>query len=437
MEHCSRWLIAAFGSITLAAALALLALGSPPSGSVLAQGNTIYVDADATGGNDGTSWQDAYTTLQPALEEAALSDEIWVAAGTYTPTHEFSPGDPRSATFQLKNGVALYGGFDPCVGDTGWEDRDWVINIIILSGDIGVVGDAGDNSYHVFYHPLELTLDGSAVLDGFTVSGGNADGGAWPNYLGGGMANWYSSSPTVSNCTFSDNSAHYGGGMENAGSPTVTNCTFSNNSATSIGGGMHNSGSSPVVANCTFSDNSASDGGGMYNEWASPVVTNCTFSGNSAAYDGGGMRNAGSSPVVTNCTFSGNSAGYNGGGMYNEVASPVVTNCILWGDGPQEIWNQNSQPSVTYSDIQGGSSGTGNIDDDPLFVDSGSGDYHLGPGSPCLDAGTNDAPNLPEFDFEGNPRVMDGDRNGTAVVDMGVDEAFWHVVYLPLIFRGY
>ena len=72
--------------------------------------STLFVDADATGNDNGTSWEDAFTTLQPALDAAVPGDAIWVAAGTYTPTHEFSPGDPRSATFQLKNGMALYGG---------------------------------------------------------------------------------------------------------------------------------------------------------------------------------------------------------------------------------------------------------------------------------------------------------------------------------------
>ena len=81
------------------------------------------------------------TDLQTALNWAVAGSEIWVAEGIYTPTNEFSPGDPRSATFQLKNGVALYGGFDPTVGDVGWADRDWVNNVTILSGDIGAAGD--------------------------------------------------------------------------------------------------------------------------------------------------------------------------------------------------------------------------------------------------------------------------------------------------------
>jgi Right handed beta helix region len=349
-------------------------------------GNVILVDRDAAGDNNGSSWEDAYTDLQDALEDAADGDKVWVAAGIYAPTHRFDPGDSRSATFQLINGVALYGGFDPSVGDVGWEDRDWVNNVTILSGDIGIAGDPSDNSYHVFYHPLELALDGSAILDGFTVSGGNADAD-WPHYSGGGIFN-------------------------DGASPAVTNCTFANNSANQRGGGIYNFFASPKVTNCTFSGNSASLGGGMHNyDLSFPEVTNCTFSGNEAS---------------------------EGGGIYNYHSSPMLTNCILWGDSPDELVNTgDEEPVVAYSDIQGSYDGTGNIDADPLFAHPGSGDYHLGPGSPCIDAGTNDAPHVPDFDFEGDPRIMDGDRDGTAIVDMGVDEVYGYALYLPLVFRVY
>jgi len=92
---------------------------------------------------------------------------------------------------------------------------------------------------------------------------------------------------------------------------------------------------------------------------------------------------------------------------------------------------------VTFSDIQGSYSGTGNIDADPRFRDPANGDFHLLPTSPCTDAGTNDAPNLPAFDFEGHPRIFDGNEDGNAIVDMGVDELFWQRFYLPLVVRSY
>jgi parallel beta-helix repeat protein len=254
---------------------------------------------------------------------------------------------------------------------------------------------------------------------------------------GGGMYN-ENSSPTLTHCTFSGNTANSGGGIDNyRSSPTVTSCTFSKNTATNSGGGIDNYRSSSAVTSCTFSENTATLGGGMHNSNSSPKVTNCTFSKNTAPGckgHGGGMCNSGSSPTVTNCTFSGNKA-YGGGGIGNLFgSSPTVTNCILWGDSFQEIYNYDSSVEVNYCDVEGGYIGTGNIGDDPgddpLFVDADVGNYHLKPGSPCIDVGNNaalpadiadldgdsDTAETIPYDFEGDPRIL----NGT--VDMGVDE---------------
>jgi len=449
--------------------------GDPPivdMGAYEAPPEIIFVDLEATGDSNGTSWDDAFTDVQDALAWAQDGVEIWVAEGTYTPSQEFAPGDPRSATFQMVNGVAIYGGFDPTVGHTGWQDRDWETNTTILSGDIGIEGDASDNVYHVFYHPAGTDLDTSAILDGFTITASNADHPDEPHDGGGGMYN-EGSSPTLANCTFADNSAAYGGGMMNwDSSPVLTQCTFSGNEVIGIGGGIYNGDSAPVLANCAFTDNTAAYGGGMFNQndsptltdctfagnlagdwgggmWndnSSPTLTNCTFSGNSADYGGGIYNYAGSAPVLTNCTFAGNSAGTSGGGIYNrDHCNPVLTNTILWGDSPDAIASeQDSTPFISYSDIEGGCEtmpenecGTGNINQDPLFLDPDNDDVHLGPGSPCIDAGDNTPTSLPLQDFEGDPRIRDGDGDGEPVVDMGVDEALWLPVYLPLVLRGY
>jgi hypothetical protein len=429
-----------------------------------------YVDADAQGAGNGSTWEDAFSTLQPALDIATAGDPIWVAAGTYKPTAEHGGTGERYRSFQLMNGVAIYGGFDPSVGDIAWEDRDWEDNQTILSGDIGIEGDPSDNSYHVFYHPSELALDPTARLDGFTITGGNANhltvrsfqiGGGMINTLaspalanctfshnssvaeGGGIYNW-TSTAVLTNCTFQGNTASYGGGMNNTlSSPALVDCLFSDNSATYEGGGMNNfTDSSPSLTNCTFDGNSAgTNGGGMANvAGCSPTLINCAFANNSAGANGGGLYNAGStSLVVTNCTFWGNSANH-GGGIYNWSASPTLTNCILWGDASGEIYNLESSPSVTHSDVQGSYPGAANIDADPLFIDRNHGDFHLYPCSPCIDAGNNAAPYLPAHDFEGDPRIVDGDGNGSAIVDMGVDEVAapgtcqW--VYLPLVVRN-
>jgi len=384
---------------------------------VVAQAKTIYVDASATPPGNGTLWATAYTDLPFAVQTASSGDQIWVAEGTYRPTS----GTDRTATFQLKSGVGLYGGYP-----SGGGQRDWENNETILSGDIGTEGVNTDNSYHV------VTGSGTyatAVLDGFTVRGGNIDNidGSGVDFCGGGMRN-DGGSPTVANCTFSDNrTIYYGGGMCNVSNsnPMVTNCTFSANSA-DYGGGMYNSDSSPTVANCTFSANEATtkDGGGMLNvSNSSPKVSNCTFSGNVAA-SGGGMRNfSNSSPKVENCTFSANEGNFYGGGMHNEASNPTLTNCTFSGNTVDfcggGMCNHASDPRVkntilagnTPDDCDGAVTSLGyNLDcdgscqlthptdlpnTDPLLgpLQDNGGPTHtraLEPGSPAIDAGSCD-----------------------------------------------
>jgi hypothetical protein len=394
----------------------------------------VYVNgAYGDDGKAGESWASALATVQAGLNLAAGAGcDVWVMDGTYLPTEDptgdTAPDDDRTKTILLQAGVALYGGF--AGHEMNLSERDVVANETILSGDIGVSGDNSDNSYHV------VTGADDATIDGFTITGGNADSGGAGNG-GGGMYN-DSSSPIVTSCTFSGNVASAGGGMYNGSSPTVTNCTLSGNSAGS-GGGMYNeSYSSPTVTNCTFSGNSAGSGGGMHNNsHSSPTVTSCTFSGNTAADYGGGMANYGAFPTVTNCTFSGNSAADFGGGMGNSTSETAVSgiaylaNCILWGDtdssGANEISGYLFHTHVSYSVVQGGFTGDGNIDLDPLFVHddpyAGVVDLHLQEGSPCIDTGSNDA--VPEdltTDLDGNPRIVDGNDETTATVDMGAYE---------------
>jgi hypothetical protein len=435
-----------------------------------------YVNDNASGANNGNSWTNAFTKLQNALAAAVSGDQIWVAAGTYYPDEGAGlTNNNRSHSFFLKNGVAIYGGFAGT--ETNLSERNWNTHVTTLSGDItqNVNGNNINNSFHVVQ---SASVDNTAVLDGFTITGGNANGLTLPDNLGGGMynnassptltncsfsGNWAgyfsgsgaengggggmynnASSPTLTNCNFSENEAERGGGMfnDNASSPILTNCNFSanmvdtdglgagmfnrnssptlincsflgNRAIDAVGGGMFNSGSSPILTNCIFSRNDALGwGGGMFNSNSSPTLTNCIFSGNWADYEGGGMYNISSSPILTNCSFSGNTAYYNGGGMFNSGSSPTLTNCILWGNiNGQIIGNA----VVTYSIVQGGFTGTGNLDQDPLFVDAANGDLHLQAGSPAIDAGLTSA-NTTTVDLDGKPRIV----NGT--IDMGAYE---------------
>ncbi|MFA5375223.1 MAG: right-handed parallel beta-helix repeat-containing protein [Dehalococcoidia bacterium] len=254
---------------------------------------------------------------------------------------------------------------------------------------------------------------------------------------GGGMSTSGVSNPTITNCSFQSNSAiKNGGGIYNSDSvtlPIIIDCSFQDNSALNGGGGMFNAASSPTVTNCSFTNNSAGYGGGIHNDQSSPAVTNCSFYNNSASIDGGGMYNYAGSPTITNCTFANNSAN-SGGGMYNTPqSSPTITNCILWDDSPNEIANFQCTPTVTYCDVQGGYSGDHNIDLDPKFVNASGGDLHLNAGSPCIDAGNNSAPAVPATDKDGIARPQDGNGDGTAIVDMGAYEDIYcgyRVIYI-------
>jgi len=345
----------------------------------------IYVDTDAAGNNDGTSWTDAYNYLQDGLAAATSSwGEILVAEGTYKPDQgaDVTSGD-RSATFQLKSGIDVNGGYAG-YGQPNPNIRDAALYECVLSGDLNgndvPVSDPCDleneptrdeNSYHV------VTGADSATINGFTITAGNADGSD-PN---------------------------------------------------DRGGGMYNKDSSPTVGNCKFNGNWAGSGGGIYDYNSSPIVTGSLFTSN-ASNNGGGMYNYGSIPVLTNCTFGGNQAKSNGGGMYNRQSIHPLTNCILWGNTDSSGSGESSQvylyfgidpPDVNYTCIQGWTGtwgGTGNIGTDPCFVDAGNDDYHIGVNSSCADAGDPSGDYTGQKDIDGNPRVV-----GPAV-DIGADEEF-------------
>jgi hypothetical protein len=400
----------------------------------LAPTGVRYATSVASGSGDCSSWANACVLLT-ALTGAASGDEIWVAAGTHKPT----AGSSRGATFQLVNGVAVYGGFAGT--ETDRSERNPTINVTILSGDLNGddVGYA-NNSENVYHVVTGVT---GATLDGFTITAGNAnvDDVFSPDGNGGGMLNNSGSNPTLANLIFTGNStAYYGGGMLNwnSSSPTLTDVSFIGNFAASDGGGMFNwSSSSPTMTNITFSSNLAPVGGGMYNyQGSNPSLTNVTFTDNSATMRGGGMYNYQSSPLLTNVTFSGNSANSYGGGMYNEVGSnPQVCNSIFWGNtapsGGAQVHNSGSTPVVSYSVVQDGyAGGSSIIVADPLLGMLGN---HGGstqtipllPGSSAIDTG-NDAI-CPATDQRGLSRPQG------AHCDIGAYELRMSRIYLPLV----
>lgn len=327
------------------------------------QSSILYVKPGASG-TTCSSWANACADLQTALSNATTGDQIWVAAGAYKPT----PGSDRQATFQLKFGVAIFGGF-PDTGDPTWEDRDWETNITTLSGDLN--NDDGvdftynsENSYHVV---TGSGVDATAILDGFTISGGNANGDWFsPEGSGGGMHNT-GASPTLTNLVFSSNAACYGGGMHNVSlsHPTLTNVAFSSNQALYNGGGIHNATySHPILTAVSLNNNSATVyGGGLYNSFSSPTITDVTFSDNIAGEIGGGIFNYENSPSLTDVTFSDNKAN-DGGGMSNWNSSPTLTNLIFnintaTNDGGGMYNVHDSSPTLTHATFSGNTASNG------------------------------------------------------------------------------
>lgn len=399
-------------------------------------GNIWYVDKDATGAGDGQSWGDAYNYLQDALAVSIADDEIRVAEGVYRPDEDSlhpEGTNSRTATFQLVNGVAIKGGYAG-ISESNPDMRNITEYETVLSGDINRENYDLDNSYHVVSAD-ETVIDNSTILDGFTITGGNADGVSEPHYCGGGLLVL--------------------GEMGSEPEPTVVNCVFRNNKAEYYGGGIFCGYASPLITKCFFSDNIVSSatnyyGGGLYNYSSDPNVINCIFSGNIAKY-GGGICNNSSSIALTNCTFRGNSAEQYGGGIYNEYSSTsTLTNCILWANAAQsgsQIYNDGtSSVTVSYSDVQDGWSGEGNINVDPRFVDTdhpaglddvfGTSDdgLYLQPDSPynCIDKGHEkdvSYPDVPDDDIIGYARPADGDHSGSAGIDMGAYEVVpvWYV----------
>jgi predicted outer membrane repeat protein len=384
----------------------------------------IFVDHTATGAATGVSWTDAFTTVQDALAIAQSGAEIWVATGVYT------PGTARTDSFVLQYQMAIYGGFAGT--ETILEQRNWETNVTVLSGDIdgndivdanGVVTETaniqGNNTYHVVTADANNGMSlspisnyGTAILDGFTITGGSANGsGADRN--GGGFYN-YIAFPTLRNITFQGNQAVNGGGMfiYNSG-PALTNVIFRNNSVTGYGGGIFAAVPSANVAttliNVLFEGNSALQGGGMaIDNTEGPQLINVTFANNDAL-QGGGLYNA-NSPIADSATLHnsilwGNTASSGGNQIYNQGANPTL-HYTLFANGGNDVSGSPNNPASSN-----------NLNSDPLFVDPVGSDFRLAAISPAVNAGDNaQIPGDVTTDLAGHARIQQG------TVDMGAFE---------------
>jgi hypothetical protein len=217
---------------------------------------------------------------------------------------------------------------------------------------------------------------------------------------------------------------------EDHSNPILNNVLFSGNSAYHEGGGMFDTvGSNPILTNVAFINNTVTGdggGGGMNNYNSSPVLTNVTFSGNHAVV-GGGISNWQSGLTLMNVTFSKNTADRYGAAMYSQESTPTITNTIVWENTPgdSQMLNDRGVSTVTYSIIGGGHPGTGNLNLNPQLGALAGDDsfipvYSLLPGSPAIDKGS---PSIcPETDQLGLSRPVDGDKNGSAICDIGAFE---------------
>jgi len=309
----------------------------------------VYVDEQATGADDGTSWADAFVDLQRALGLAAGAvgqvNEIWIAAGVYRPSELTDADDPRSATFLIPDDVGVYGGFvgayavPDFAGETTREERDPNANETVLNGDLNDddTGDAYDPSRDEnAWRAATAEGEGAgAVLDGLIFTGG------------GGLKTAYGA-PTVSNCTFRHCVTGSGAGLSNRdGSPVVRDCVFHDNVSTGTGGGINSSGGEFTLSNCLFRGNTGRSGAGGASV-SNATVTNCTFEGNSTEDEGGGFLGSGS---LTDCVFVENHAQDEGGAIYHGTL--VLTRCSFLSNSAGDEGGALSSPYGTASWVTG------------------------------------------------------------------------------------
>jgi hypothetical protein len=417
----------------------------------------LYVDVDASGGNSGISWTDAFTSFQDALDIAVSGSEIWVAAGTYKPSKETdgTTDNPELFAFQMIEGVEIYGGFAGTESIVS-ERTNYGLgeaNETILSGDLNgndlVTGsgaslsfsNTSDNTYQVFKHPNNYTLTSSAVLDGFTIKGAHNT-----TLYGGGILNSFGAEPAIRNCVFTENFAKFGGGIASSNSsPNVLNCTFTRNKASFDGGALYvlSSASSGVVSGLKIYGNYAGNGGGIFSSTSSEQYFNCLIYDNASQYDGAGVYISNGSPALVNLTITMNEAGRNGGGIFTvlTVQTPELANSIVWGNGAStgdDIHHHNDKLlGISYSNIKNsggsdswnsdfGTDGGNNIDENPQFVGitvNPEHPYSIYGFSPCVDAG-DDSANSQTYDIRGFgfERKLNSADGSTGTIDIGAYE---------------
>jgi hypothetical protein len=386
----------------------------------------IYVNAAATGANNGTTWPNAFTSLESAIAAFTTVNEIWVATGTYKPT-----GTARTSTFTMKNAIKLYGGFNGT--ETLLSERNPKINTTVLSGDVNgndnttitaTEATRQDNLYHVITARANIK---DVTIDGFTISGGNANGPT--NTSGAGNLQYYHTrggAIYINPYTSGDNTTVY-----------ITNCILEKNAATDTGvaagyyaGGVNNQSFRLEFDSCIVRNNFSGTnaqiliaGATGYGWGGTSVIKNSLFhnntstSGASCLYLSASTINSGTvmgiNVNVINCTFSNNS-GTNGNVIRTDNGSNTyLKNSILFGNGSLTPINYTGigGPGLSNTISEGGQ--ISGINSDPLL----SATFELQAGSPAIDAGNNTyLPASTTTDLAGNIRTYN------TTVDLGCYE---------------
>ncbi|MFH1742374.1 MAG: right-handed parallel beta-helix repeat-containing protein [bacterium] len=341
-----------------------------------------FVRFDAPEDGDGSSWENAFPTINQALRVMWESGEVWVAAGRY------------NEHVGMEYQIALYAGF--AGSETKLDQRDWKANRSIID----TTG----------FPMSAVSGEDEAILDGFIVTNG----------LNGVYC--MNACPTIRNCKITENHAEFGGGLRcEYSSPYISNCEVSFNHSIYQSGGVYLIHSSPTIENCTIIGNRSDDRfSGIQGEWySSPSLLNCVITGNYSKVEGSGVCFEGSTsqPLLSNCTIAGNQTDNqydDQTGILCRDANITIINSIVWDDSL--VLPDTGNISATWSNIQDGFDGVGNMNIDPLFVDQTNGDYHLQNGSPCIDTGLVSA--APTEDIEGHNRP-----GSDGLVDMGAYES--------------
>ena len=396
----------------------------------------IYVDHNATGVNNGLTWENAYLDLQDALDRAAAEghSQIWVAKGTYSPSVSYQ----GSLTFRLIDGVPLYGHFEGNETSIWQRDFNDANNETIL------------NRSGAVWSQYLVTASGHSqnnILDGFTIKDCIYGAVRIENAFlaisnciitasGGDGIRAINSAFKVNDCVIQNKSI---GIYDSNAVFTIDNCIIQNNNSKGISVDFVNIGSLPEsrISNCLIQNNAA--GNGIYlsrvPSSSSLVITGCEIFGNAAGIY---TQNSSCASILDNMIYKNSSMGIilqNPGPTTirnNSIVghtsygirrmdggtAPVINNCIVWGNN-DDLYSCNA----TYSCVEDNDVNAGNIHTDPCFVNADANDFHLRPASLCIDAGDPNFNDFNDADIDAECRIMFG--KSSLRVDIGADELYW------------